>query len=108
MLYCSKKKEKEITTEGGIDVRGNHNILVPKIEKIKKNNIRVSLFIDASKEQIKMAKEIGMDVEDHFLDTSVSEEKLLELIDKLNNDQKSKWNSCSVTTSITHRLKVHY
>ena len=36
----------------------------------------------------KMAKEIGMDVEDHFLDTTVSEEKLLELIDKLNNDQK--------------------
>ena len=36
----------------------------------------------------KMAKEIGMDVEDHFLDTTVSEEKLLELIDKLNSDQK--------------------
>ena len=36
----------------------------------------------------KMAKEIGMDVEDHFLDVTVSEEKLLELIDKLNNDQK--------------------
>ena len=35
-----------------------------------------------------MAKEIGMDVEDHFLDATVSEEKLLELIDKLNNDQK--------------------
>ena len=36
----------------------------------------------------KMAKEIGMDVEDHFLDTTVSEEKLLELVDKLNKDQK--------------------
>ena len=36
----------------------------------------------------KMAKEIGMDVEDHFLDATVSEEILLELIDKLNNDQK--------------------
>ena len=36
----------------------------------------------------KMAKEIGMDVEDHFLDVTVPEEKLLELIDKLNNDQK--------------------
>jgi methylenetetrahydrofolate dehydrogenase (NADP+)/methenyltetrahydrofolate cyclohydrolase len=35
-----------------------------------------------------MAKEIGMDVDDYFLDVTVSEEKLLELIDKLNNDQK--------------------
>ena len=56
------EKREEITTEGGIDVRGNHNILVPKIEKIKKNNIRVSLFIDASTDQIKMAKEIGADI----------------------------------------------
>ena len=28
----------------------------------------------------KMAKEIGMDVEDHFFDTTVSEKNLLELI----------------------------
>ena len=56
------EKREEITTEGGIDVRSNHNILVPKIEKIKKNNIRVSLFIDASMDQIKMAKEIGADI----------------------------------------------
>ena len=56
------EKREEITTEGGIDLRSNHNILVPKIEKIKKNNIRVSLFIDASMDQIKMAKEIGADI----------------------------------------------
>ena len=56
------EKREEITTEGGIDVRSNHNILLPKIEKIKKNNIRVSLFIDASMDQIKMAKEIGADI----------------------------------------------
>ena len=35
-----------------------------------------------------MAKEIGMDVEDHFLDNTVSEENLLDLIDKLNSDHK--------------------
>ena len=56
------EKREEITTEGGIDVISNHNIIVPKIEKIKKNNIRVSLFIDASMDQIKMAKEIGADI----------------------------------------------
>ena len=36
----------------------------------------------------KMAKEIGMDVEDHYLDVTVSEEKLLEVVNMLNNDQK--------------------
>ncbi|MDC3154983.1 bifunctional methylenetetrahydrofolate dehydrogenase/methenyltetrahydrofolate cyclohydrolase FolD [Pelagibacteraceae bacterium] len=36
----------------------------------------------------KMAKEIGMDVEDHYLDLTVSEEKLLEVVNMLNNDQK--------------------
>jgi methylenetetrahydrofolate dehydrogenase (NADP+)/methenyltetrahydrofolate cyclohydrolase len=36
----------------------------------------------------KMAKEIGMDVEDHYLDATVSEEKLLEVVNMLNNDQK--------------------
>ena len=35
-----------------------------------------------------MAKEIGMDVEDHFLDTSVAEPDLLKLIDDLNKDDK--------------------
>ena len=35
-----------------------------------------------------MAKEIGMDVEDHFLDTSVAETDLLKLIDDLNKDDK--------------------
>ena len=36
----------------------------------------------------KMAKEIGMDVEDHYLDATISEEKLLEVVNVLNNDQK--------------------
>ena len=62
MITLVPEKREEITTEGGIDVRNKHNILVPKIEKIKKNNIRVSLFIDASMDQIKMAKEVGADI----------------------------------------------
>ena len=36
----------------------------------------------------KMAKEIGMDVEDHFLEKSVSEKELLSLIDQLNKNEK--------------------
>ena len=40
------------------------------------------------KTKTKMAKEIGMDVEDHFLDTSVAETDLLKLISDLNQDDK--------------------
>ena len=36
----------------------------------------------------KMAKEIGMDVEDHFLEKTVSEKELLALIDQLNKNEK--------------------
>ena len=36
----------------------------------------------------KMAKEIGMDVEDHIKDENISEDELIKLIDQLNNDKK--------------------
>ena len=36
----------------------------------------------------KMAKEIGMDVEDHIKDKDISEKELINLIDQLNNDKK--------------------
>ena len=36
----------------------------------------------------KMAKEIGMDVEDHFLEKTVLEKELLSLIDQLNKNEK--------------------
>tara|TARA_B100000941_G_scaffold120267_1_gene84446 strand:- start:1120 stop:2007 length:888 start_codon:yes stop_codon:yes gene_type:complete len=36
----------------------------------------------------KMAKEIGMDVEDHFLEKNVSEKELLSVIDQLNKNEK--------------------
>ncbi len=40
------------------------------------------------KTKTKMAKEIGMDVEDHFLEKTVSEKELLSLIDQLNKNEK--------------------
>ena len=36
----------------------------------------------------KMAKEIGMDVEDHIKDKDISEQELIDLIDQLNDDKK--------------------
>ena len=56
------EKREEVTTEGGIDVKRNHNILGTIIGRLKKNNIRVSLFVDSSVDQIKLAKELGSDI----------------------------------------------
>ena len=56
------EKREEVTTEGGIDVRRSHNVLGPIINELKKNNIRVSLFVDASNDQIELSKELGADI----------------------------------------------
>ena len=56
------EKREEVTTEGCIDVKRNHNILGTIIGRLKKNNIKVSLFVDSSIDQIKLAKELGSDI----------------------------------------------
>lgn len=49
------EKRKELTTEGGLDVAGGHNILAPFVRQLKERGIRVSLFIDPDEGQIKGA-----------------------------------------------------
>ncbi|MHC4264635.1 MAG: pyridoxine 5'-phosphate synthase [Planctomycetota bacterium] len=50
-----------VTSDHGWDLKGQEKKLGPVIEKLKKANIRVSLFMDPVKEQIKSAKEFGAD-----------------------------------------------
>ena len=56
------EKRKEITTEGGLDVIKNQNLLQPIIAKIKEEKIRVSLFVDPDIKQITKCKELGADI----------------------------------------------
>jgi pyridoxine 5-phosphate synthase len=49
----------EITTEGGLDVIGNFETVKSAIEKLKKSDIFVSIFIDPNPEQIDAAKKAG-------------------------------------------------
>ncbi len=46
------EKRTERTTEGGLDVLGGHNHLVPFVDELKRAGIRVSLFIEPSAEAI--------------------------------------------------------
>jgi pyridoxine 5-phosphate synthase len=49
------ERRAELTTEGGLDVVGQHNVLAPVIAKLVGAGIRVSLFIAAVTDQIEMA-----------------------------------------------------
>jgi pyridoxine 5-phosphate synthase len=49
------ERREELTTEGGLDVVGQHNALAPFIAKLGEAGIRVSLFIAADPRQIEMA-----------------------------------------------------
>ncbi|QOG22464.1 MULTISPECIES: pyridoxine 5'-phosphate synthase [Bradyrhizobium] len=49
------ERRQEVTTEGGLDVVGQHNALAPYIARLNDTGIRVSLFIAADPAQIEMA-----------------------------------------------------
>jgi pyridoxine 5-phosphate synthase len=49
------ERREELTTEGGLDVVGQHNALAPFIARLNDAGIRVSLFIAADPAQIEMA-----------------------------------------------------
>ncbi len=52
----------EVTTEGGLAVVGQELKLKPLVEKLKTQNIRVSLFIDPKIKEIEAAANIGADI----------------------------------------------
>jgi pyridoxine 5-phosphate synthase len=56
------ERREERTTEGGLDVAGQHNALAPVVAKLKDAGIRVSLFIAAEPRQIQASVAIGAPV----------------------------------------------
>ena len=55
------EKRKEITTEGGLNLSHKKFFLKEIITKLKKNNSRVSVFIEPSIKDIKISKYLGVD-----------------------------------------------
>ena len=52
------ERREELTTEGGLDVVGQHNALAPFIARLNDAGMRVSLFIAAEPRQIEMAAKL--------------------------------------------------
>lgn len=59
MVTLVPEKRKELTTEGGLNVRAGKKKLTQTIAKMEKAGIPVSLFIDPDPKQIKAAKDVG-------------------------------------------------
>lgn len=55
------ERREELTTEGGLDIRANERKIKNAVKLLRSCGIKVSLFIDPTKAQIKGAKEVGAD-----------------------------------------------
>jgi pyridoxine 5-phosphate synthase len=73
------EKMKEITTEGGLNLNYNKKFLSEVVKKLKKNNSRVSLFIEPSLQDIIISKKFNVDC------VEVHTGKLCNLINKKKN-----------------------
>lgn len=77
------EKREELTTEGGLDVLGQLDKVKAATEKLTEAGIKVSLFIDADREQIDAAKACGAPFIElhtgHYADASDETEQQNEL-----------------------------
>lgn len=53
------EKPNEVTTEGGLDVIGNFDVIKNAVERLKAAGVFVSIFIDPAADQIEAAKNAG-------------------------------------------------
>jgi pyridoxine 5-phosphate synthase len=53
------ERRQELTTEGGLDVAGNHAAVGDAVRRLRDAGVRVSLFVDADPEQIDAARRIA-------------------------------------------------
>lgn len=56
------ENRNEVTTEGGLDVAGQRAALRPTVERLQAAGIRISMFIEPSREQIDASKELGAEM----------------------------------------------
>jgi len=86
MATLVPEKREELTTEGGLDVKGNEREVFEAVNRLQKSHIKVSLFIDPDIQQIKAAENLGANiVELHTGSYAEAEddEKILSELEKL-------------------------
>jgi len=61
MCTLVPEKRQELTTEGGLDVRFNLEVVSGAVDRLQDGGIDVSLFVDPDPDQIKAASKAGAD-----------------------------------------------
>jgi len=62
MVTLVPEKRKELTTEGGLDVKANPGHYAKVVERLAEKGIKVSFFVDPDPAQIESAHNIGADI----------------------------------------------
>tara|TARA_Y100000590_G_scaffold444263_1_gene574811 strand:- start:137 stop:862 length:726 start_codon:yes stop_codon:yes gene_type:complete len=96
------EKRKEITTEGGLNLTRTGPYIRHIIRKLKKNGIRVSLFIEPKNNDIKIAKLLGVDC----VELHTGKFSKLVLKNKNTNSILKVFKKC-VTYAVNAGLEVH-
>jgi pyridoxine 5-phosphate synthase len=55
------ESRQEVTTEGGLDVRGDSGRIATAVKRLRNEGILVSLFLDPDEAQVEAAAELGVD-----------------------------------------------
>ena len=78
------ERREELTTEGGLDVRSSIKNIAGAVTRLDKSGTRVSLFIDANRNQIDAAVDTGAPVIEihtgHFADAMPGKQRQEELV----------------------------
>jgi pyridoxine 5-phosphate synthase len=108
LITIVPEKRKELTTEGGLNVKENRLMLKEFIKKINDKGIPVSLFINPSIEDVDISREIGAQmVEIHtgmYADAPLTK-KIDELRKIMNAVQRAK--SVGLEVNAGHGLNYH-
>jgi pyridoxine 5-phosphate synthase len=103
------EKREELTTEGGLDVLGNLEKIKAATHVLSAAGIKVSLFIDADREQIDASKECGAPFIElhtgHYADAETVEDQLSEL--KKIAAAASYADDLGITVNAGHGLTYH-
>ncbi len=83
MVCIVPEKRQELTTEGGLEVATKIEVLKEFLTPLKDAGIKTSLFIDAHRDQIEGAREVGSEYIEihtgHYADATNEEEREREL-----------------------------
>ena len=94
------ENRQEITTEGGLDVRGDTQRIAAAIEKLKNSGLFVSIFIDPTPDQISASAQAGADMVELHTGSYANARNEIEMMMELDRIRKS------TEDALSHRLRV--